>query len=437
LRRSIWIEFRRVGSFYMRRRDRRGGMDFEIRSASLQQPLRLSKLRSLKSLPFGLVLFLLFVLHVPAYEIPQANAEQSQEDSSGDPAKSRVREIPEAPRPIDEQLLTAAEKGNLVQVKTLLKEGAEINAKGVHGETPLMLAARKGHLDMVNFLLGAGADVHARNKKHPWQWTTALTSAADGGHAEIFQLLLEKIDHDRVKDFALLQALVAAARKGHLQILNVLVDKDPEKNAPGSRGDMALVAAAEAGQLEWVKLLLDKGFDAKARDGNGTTALMRASRGDHVEVVKLLLDRGADVNAMNCNGETALTFGHKLVSRSSGRSESRIEVARLLIDRGARHSWDVYRILFWVANGGDSEIAKLLLKGTDINFNVDKNTNTPFEPPLLWAARGGEAKVVRLLVESGADINIKDPVGRTALKMAKEHGHKKIAEYLRVNGAKE
>lgn len=412
-------------------------MNFEIRSASFQQPLKLRVSNPSTAFPFCLMLTFLVVLAISAYEIPQANAGQSQDHSSGHPVKARPLETPKSAAPIDEELIQAAKSGDLAHVKTLLKKGAEVKAVGAHGETALGSAAREGHTEIVELLLDAGADLRATSDKYYGK--TALIGAADKGHLEIVQLLLKRVSQDNWKEAGLNPALWAAVRKGHLEIVKVLLEKDPDNNAK-HRCDTGLTVAAETGQLDVVKLLLDRGADVNARHPDGTTALMHASRGGHVEMVKLFLGRGADVNAVNNMGETALTFGRdrELLSGSrGGGSRGRVEVAKMLIDSGALHKWDVYRILFWVINGGNSEIAELLLKGADLNFNFDKKTNIPFEPPLIWAARGGEAKVVRILVECGADINIKDPVGRTALKMARDQGHEEIVEYLKANGAKE
>src|ERR1017187_4888420 len=53
--------------------------------------------------------------------------------------------------------------GNLAGVKRQLDRGADINAKGPDGWTPLMLAADKGKLEVVKILLDRGADVNAKD----------------------------------------------------------------------------------------------------------------------------------------------------------------------------------------------------------------------------------------------------------------------------------
>ena len=53
----------------------------------------------------------------------------------------------------DDELLKAAENGNLIKVQTALENGANPNAKNNDGWTPLHIAAYKGHVEIVKILL--------------------------------------------------------------------------------------------------------------------------------------------------------------------------------------------------------------------------------------------------------------------------------------------
>lgn len=48
----------------------------------------------------------------------------------------------------------------------------------------------------------------------------------------------------------------------------------------------------------------------------------------------------------------------------------------------------------------------------------------------MLGASHGRFDTIRLLLEAGADINIQDEDGSTALMCAAEHGHMKIVKYL-------
>jgi len=52
--------------------------------------------------------------------------------------------------------------GNIEAVKQHLAAGADVNAKGKWGITPLHYAAQQGHKEVVELLIAAGADVNAK-----------------------------------------------------------------------------------------------------------------------------------------------------------------------------------------------------------------------------------------------------------------------------------
>ncbi len=121
----------------------------------------------------------------------------------------------------DTALMLAAERGHIELVKVLLKNGADVNAANLNGETalmraendraaavkillahhangnagdiinctPLMRAAYRGHVDVVKELLAHGADMNARNAFG----NTAATLAARNGHNKV-ESMLRKAD---------------------------------------------------------------------------------------------------------------------------------------------------------------------------------------------------------------------------------------------------
>lgn len=57
----------------------------------------------------------------------------------------------------------AATRGILDEVTTLLAHGADVNAIGEHGYTPLHDAVEQGHVEIVKILIKNGADVSIKN----------------------------------------------------------------------------------------------------------------------------------------------------------------------------------------------------------------------------------------------------------------------------------
>jgi hypothetical protein len=87
-----------------------------------------------------------------------------------------------------EELLEAASRGDLPGVERALKRGAQVDAKGPHGNTALNEAAQLGHTDIVKRLLEAGAYLENKGGTH----MTPLMNAACHGHFDIVPLLIEK-----------------------------------------------------------------------------------------------------------------------------------------------------------------------------------------------------------------------------------------------------
>jgi ankyrin repeat protein len=214
--------------------------------------------------------------------------------------------------------------------------------------------------------------------------------------------------------------------------------------------NVQLVKAAERGNLADVQDALNGGADVNAKDIFGWTALMRASYGGYTygryaEVVKLLLDKGADVNIIKTDeGTTAL-----MAASSGGYAE----VVKLLLDKGANvniKTKEGITALMEASSGGYAEVVKLLLdKGADVNIKTDEGITA-----LMEASSGGYSKkeifgkaqtaasergcieVIKLLLAKGANINVKNSKGETALVIAKDKGKTEIVGMLERAGAK-
>jgi ankyrin repeat protein len=74
----------------------------------------------------------------------------------------------------------------------------------------------------------------------------------------------------------------------------------------------------------------------------------------------------------------------------------------------------------------------LIDSGADINM---KSSSRGGETALHLAARKGNMECASLLLESGADIEAKDYLGRSALQLAAELGQREIVHLLTASGA--
>ena len=77
--------------------------------------------------------------------------------------------------------------GNIEAVKQHLAAGSDVNAKNSDDWTPLHLAADKGHKEIAELLIDKGADVNAKDED---SWTPLHSAVQSLGHREVTELLI-------------------------------------------------------------------------------------------------------------------------------------------------------------------------------------------------------------------------------------------------------
>ncbi|KAA0153563.1 hypothetical protein FNF29_02952 [Cafeteria roenbergensis] len=138
---------------------------------------------------------------------------------------------------------------------------------------------------------------------------SALWEAAKAGSTAEASRLLDAgapVDWNNAAEYGS-TALVLAAERGHKDTVELLLDRGADIEVKDRYGSTALVLAAERGHKDTVELLLDRGADIEVKDRYGSTALMFAAECGHKDTVELLLDRGADPEAKTTAGKSALT----------------------------------------------------------------------------------------------------------------------------------
>ena len=317
----------------------------------------------------------------------------------------------------NDDLLDAANNGDLPKAEAALKAGADVNTKFYKGNTALMSASFNGHLEFVKWLIENKADVNAKDKDG---WT-ALLSASFNGHLEIIKWLIEnkadvnvkvyygdKKNVEDVKIYGGGTALSMSSEKGRLEIVKFLIENKADINAKDNYEWTALIRASNNGHLEIVKWLIANNADVNAITYQGETALMRASESGHLEIVKWLIASKADVNAKDNKGSTALI---------KASAFGRLETVKLLIDNKADvNTKDYYNstALIEASKLGLLEAVKLLIK-----HKAEVNARNRIGITPLIAASDSHSErtleIVKLLIENNADVNASDVDGGTAL----------------------
>jgi ankyrin repeat protein len=287
---------------------------------------------------------------------------------------------------LDADLLRAVRTGETGAARSLLRRGANANARDADGTTALMWAVARGDGGLMDALLEGGADVNARNKAG----ATALMWAV-----------------------------------GSRNSLERLLDRGADVRARAESGFTALTIAANSdGAAESIKPLLDHGADAKDASGSGFSALMAAAGTDSDEAVMLLLRKGADAKARNRAGYTALH-----AAAMSGRADR----VRALLDAGAEanatETSQGRTPLMWAADSGAADVVELLLaRGAGPNVQGSFGGHTA----LMWAAAraNGDDRGIKALLAARADAAAPDKRGLTALDWALRQGDGRVAALL-------
>jgi ankyrin repeat protein len=237
-------------------------------------------------------------------------------------------------------------------------------------------------------------------------------------------------------------------------------EEQGEADGDLSKGE-ALRWAARGGVLQLTQLLIDKGTDIDAQgDGRDGTALHYAIEAEHYDVMNLLLAAGASASAQSETGHSAL---HAVATSTEDSAEAATAI-RVLVEKGADVTKKGWTPVHLAASHGSEEILKTLLAhGPDLTVRTNKGLlpsqlarkltkdlldqtaiangqpvkepNTELSARLVAAAGHGNLPRVMRLLENGVDIDSPNLDGRRAASLAAENGHSKILELLLQRGA--
>ena len=232
------------------------------------------------------------------------------------PLRSRVKDR----KSLGKALHTAISRKDTALIQSLLKAGADVNARPLCGTPSLTCAVKQGDSALVQMLLEKGPDLEATAPAGP----TALYEAVTRGESEQVALLLGSGANANAKPPGAEPALYRAASRGRLDLVKLLLDGGADVDGTPPGGTTAFYIAAEKDDLALMRLLLKGKANVEEKPPGGASALHRAVTSGNREVVKLLLENGADVDAAPPGGKSALNHA---VSRGDH------DLVRLLLDQ--------------------------------------------------------------------------------------------------------
>ncbi len=285
------------------------------------------------------------------------------------------------PRPSNDTLFRAAERGDVKAAEEFIKAGVDINERNSDGRSPILLAVMYNKAEMVRLLIRSGADI-----KTPYRFGESLLHVA--------------INRD--SDMAMKE----------------LIDAGVNIDARNEKGETSFFIGASLGRKS-TSILLNAKADVNARNNDGQTPLISAAVLCNLESIDMLLKSGADVNATDLHGNTALTNAAGIIHTrmiSFKVNEERVTATvNKLLNAGANIKAKIQHegadALLLASREGHTEVVKLLIKA---GANVNIKTTIDGYTPLIEAAKGGHKDVVKLLLTAGADPKRKDRIGRNA-----------------------
>ncbi len=353
---------------------------------------------------------------------------------------------------LHENLITAAFNGNLNAVKDLLSKKADINWKNESDKKPTQTALTVACLsktnnsdEMVDLLIKRGADV---NKADGFNQMPLLVAAATVSPRALrkVKLLIEAGADIHYQDEKKDTALTIASCCQPVEMINFLIEKGLDVNHQREDGETALMRAAMNKNEGVVSALTKAGADVNAQDNEGKTALMHGVNLKNSAYVKALLDNNARLDIKNNDGQTVFEYASELAKTYDQTPEYQ-EIKQLIVDHmliQAAKSNDHKGIKEALAKGANNDpknpvyqdvkqtLADYMLiesvsgivnvenikKALEQGANIDVKDPIDNRTCLMYCALLKKTEPLKFLIENGADVNLTDDSGRTALMIA-------------------
>lgn len=339
-----------------------------------------------------------------------------------------------AATPLESPVADAAQAGDVDQVRTLLQQGADVNAAQPDGLTALHWASMNNHGEIVDVLLYAGATVKPLTRVGGY---TPLHLAARAGHAEIVTKLIAAGANPNEWTATGVTAAHFAAQANSGAAIRALAAGGADLDAPdGFQNRTPLVFAASGNSTNALTALLELGADPSIQtDLKDYTARNDHDRDDRARRARIRAAEAGDDVVQNDNADrlAQLQRQQQQTPPDSTQAEEEDEdeepdpddpdedeepaaeeeekeeekpeepPIRALSSTEQIGVQGGFTPLHYAARQGHVESARILL---DNGADIDQLSGGDQTSPLLVAVINGNYDLAKMLVERGADVNL-------------------------------
>lgn len=186
----------------------------------------------------------------------------------------------------DDNLVDAAEQGNLNAVTSLVRSGKFVDSRGKFGTTALMRSVFNKNDQILDELLSSGASPNLVDVGG----ASALHIAARKGNIHAVEKLLTAGANPNLQDKEGWTPLMRAALYKQNDVVKALLNGGANPNLSNMMKETALQHAVFAGDASAVNMLVEHGADIKHRDENGLTPADIAFQRGFSDIQKILAD---------------------------------------------------------------------------------------------------------------------------------------------------
>ncbi|XP_061460813.1 transient receptor potential cation channel subfamily A member 1 [Rhineura floridana] len=316
----------------------------------------------------------------------------------------------------------AAGGGQLELMQVIIDDSSveALNVIDCSGNTALHWATKKRQAESVKLLLGRGANPNILNSS----MMAPLHLAVQSLHNELVKIFVEHSTTDvNLEGEGGNTPILLACYKDNSEALELLIENGGKICKRNSFGCMPVHAAAFAGAKSCMEILIKKGEELGyssehyinfTNNGKCTPLHLAVQSGD-LEMIKMCIEYGAQIDLKQNDKCTALHFA---------ATQGATEILKLMMSSYAGDEpiidaldGNKETLLHRAALFDHCELAEYLISmGAKID-SVDIEGRTP----LLLATSCASWKIMNLLLSKGANVEIKDHLGRNFLHLTVLH----------------